>query len=262
MVDELNANGIAVIDATQLLAPDPDDVQQRLTRSVREFSESDRVKTAIDKFRSGISHGVGKEYIVKYYPPGQVRERGDAIFRLGLRPEILDTVNAYLGLWSSYRGVDVLHNIALEDARPRMQSQLWHRDYEDERLVKVFWYFTDVDEGSGPFEYIPESQRGRRHEHVCPFPKGGVVQGDCYPRTEMVNTHVAAEDRMTCCVPAGTIVFCNTCGLHRGGYATVRPRVAGNWMFVTPASLAQRSFQFEQGAWLDELSPAARFALR
>ena len=63
--------------------------------------------------------------------------------------------------------------------RPARDSQLWHRDpANDEHLLKVFVYLTDVDEGAGPFMYAagthpegdvkqqpqshPESQRFER----------------------------------------------------------------------------------------------------
>ena len=42
----------------------------------------------------------------------------------------------------------------------RVSSQRWHRDYNDERLVKVFIYLTDVDEDTGPLEYVPGSTLG------------------------------------------------------------------------------------------------------
>jgi hypothetical protein len=34
-------------------------------------------------------------------------------------------------------------------------SQLWHRDYDDTRVVKLFVYLTDVGEEDGPFTFLP-----------------------------------------------------------------------------------------------------------
>lgn len=39
---------------------------------------------------------------------------------------------------------------------PLSTSQLWHRDHDDTRTIKVFAYLTDVDElGDGPFTFLP-----------------------------------------------------------------------------------------------------------
>ena len=38
--------------------------------------------------------------------------------------------------------------------------------------------------------------------------------------------------------PKGTIIFCNTSGFHRGGFATESPRVLATVTYCSPASLA------------------------
>lgn len=46
--------------------------------------------------------------------------------------------------------------------KPLAYSQLWHRDHDDTRVVKLFVYFTDVTEdGDGPFTFFtaPETDR-------------------------------------------------------------------------------------------------------
>ena len=42
----------------------------------------------------------------------------------------------------------------------RMSSQRWHRDFNDRHLLKAFLYLVDVDEETGPFEYVPRSAPG------------------------------------------------------------------------------------------------------
>ena len=43
----------------------------------------------------------------------------------------------------------------------RIHSQRWHRDFDDSHLLKVFLYLVDVDEQTGPFEFVAGSARGR-----------------------------------------------------------------------------------------------------
>ena len=40
-------------------------------------------------------------------------------------------------------------------------SQLWHRDHDDTRVVKLFVYLTDVADEDGPFTFIPGPQSDR-----------------------------------------------------------------------------------------------------
>jgi hypothetical protein len=58
------------------------------------------------------------------------------------------------------------------------------------------------------------------------------------------------------------MVFCNTSGFHRGGFATECPRVLATVTYSSPASLAsltERSYRYTGS--LDELDEETRFAL-
>jgi hypothetical protein len=62
--------------------------------------------------------------------------------------------------------------------------------------------------------------------------------------------------------PAGTLVFCNTSGFHRGGFSTTAPRVLATATYSSPASLASLTVRsYEYTGELDELDPATRFAV-
>lgn len=50
----------------------------------------------------------------------------------------------------------VLLTLSLPSDAPLSQSQLWHKDYDDTRTIKVFVYLTDVaDQQDGPFTFVP-----------------------------------------------------------------------------------------------------------
>jgi hypothetical protein len=68
---------------------------------------------------------------------------------------------------------------------------------------------------------------------------------------------------VTFTAPKGTIIFCNTSGFHRGGFATGKPRALATFTWDSPASLkalSERNFTFAatNGA---VLNAAQRFAL-
>jgi hypothetical protein len=73
---------------------------------------------------------------------------------------------------------------------------------------------------------------------------------------------VPSEAVQTFTGPAGTLLFCNTAGFHRGGFSTTKPRVLATATYSSPASLAAltvRSYTYAGG--LDELDPPSRYAL-
>jgi hypothetical protein len=108
-----------------------------------------------------------------------------------------------------------------------ISSQRWHRDPGVGRICKAFLYLTDVDEKSGPFTYFAGSQPGGQLQRLLPhrffgkgsyYPPDGAVEG-------LLKKH-GAQDRVRVNTgPAGMVIFCNTMGLHKGGYATERRRI-------------------------------------
>src|SRR5437899_5275868 len=122
----------------------------------------------------------------------------------------------------------------------RQSSQRWHRDFNDRHLLKAFLYLVDVDDDSGPFEYVPRSAPGSELDHLWPWRP----LGDNYPPEEELAAKV--EDRaVSFTAPRGTLIFCNTSGFHRGGFAVTKPHVLATFTYSSPASrgsLTQRNF--------------------
>ena len=67
----------------------------------------------------------------------------------------------------------VRRRLVLDPARrsssERKASQRWHRDFNDRHLLKAFLYLVDVDEETGPFEYVAGSARGGPLRHHWPW---------------------------------------------------------------------------------------------
>ncbi len=115
------------------------------------------------------------------------------------------------------------YSVPQPEEATRKASQRWHRDFNDKHLLKAFLYLVDVDEGTGPFEYIPGSAPGGRYAHEWPWRP----LGESYPPDGAVEERIPAEAIKTFTGPKGTLLFCNTSGFHRGGFATAqaaRPR--------------------------------------
>lgn len=226
------------------------------------FAEA--TEDALDRERQGegdteLRRRAGKEFLVRAHSFEDV-ELGldDSWLAAGVSSRMLDVASAYLRLWPKLSYADLWYSLAQPAATDRVASQLWHRDFDDKHLLKAFLYLRDVDEGAGPFEYVPESQPGGRFESVSPWRPMGNGR---VPEDEVVRA-VPAEQIRTFVASRGTIIFCNTSGLHRGGFATERPRILATATYCSPASLAalsERNYRFS-GA-LDELDARARFAV-
>ncbi|WP_299195685.1 hypothetical protein [uncultured Erythrobacter sp.] len=80
-----------------------------------------------------------------------------AFTRFALQPALLGFLARSLGT------LPLLDYVLLTVSRPvsgeLSQSQLWHRDHDDVRTIKVFVYLTDVSsQADGPFTFLPGPQ--------------------------------------------------------------------------------------------------------
>ncbi len=202
---------------------------------------------------------MGKEFVIRRYSYGVTLGFDTIWLRLAADRRMLDIANTYHGLMSKLEYVDLWYTPPVPEDTPRRVSQHWHRDFNDRHLLKAFIYLVDVDEGTGPFEHIPGTQPGGAHSGTWPWRPLGTN----YPPTDEFERWAASLPRCTFTAPKGTLLFCNTAGFHRGGFATQSPRVLATFTYDSPAalkSLSERNFTFAGGNG-QPLDDVVRFAL-
>lgn len=157
----------------------------------------------------------GEAFII--VPPERVAAH-PAIYHLGLQDRLLDIAENYIGLPPAYDGVTI--NYTVPDGR-EISTRKWHRDWEDRRMLKVAIYLHDVDETSGPFQMI------RRHDTMQSDRAGFNYElADHAALTQLLGPNYS-EDIVSCCGPAGTVIFTDTARFfHRGKPTTERERTA------------------------------------
>jgi hypothetical protein len=190
---------------------------------------------------SELRRRAGKEFLVRKYSWGVQLGLDDPWLRVGTHPRLLDLANAYLQMWSKLEYVDVWYTPPA-GSDERRASQRWHRDFNDRHLLKAFLYLVDVDEAAGPFEYVPRSAPGGELDRLWPWRP----LGENYPPEEEFEERVNGRS-VTFTAPKGTIIFCNTSGFHRGGFATGKARVLATLTWDSPASLkalSERNYVF------------------
>jgi len=200
----------------------------------------------------------GKEFVVRLHSYGVELGLDDPWFRACASRRMLDIANAYLRMWSKLEYVDEWYSVPQPAQAERISSQRWHRDFNDKHLLKAFLHLADVDEGMGPFQYVAGSQPGGPYADAWSWRP----LGQNYPTEEELEQRIPSSAVQTFTGPKASLLFCNTCGFHRGGFSTTNPRVLATVTYSSPASLAsltERSYRFTGS--LDELDAPTRFAI-
>ncbi len=201
----------------------------------------------------------GKEFVVRAHSfEGATLDEDDPWFSFCASRRMLDVANAYLRLWSKLSYVDLWYTAQQPATDERVASQNWHVDFDDKHLLKAFVYLSDVSAEHGPFEYVPGSQPGGRHHSVRPW----IPMGYGRVPDEDVSKHVPAEEIATFTGSRGTLILCNTSGLHRGGFATAGPRILATATYCSPASLkALSNRNYSSPLASSATDPVVRYAL-
>jgi ectoine hydroxylase-related dioxygenase (phytanoyl-CoA dioxygenase family) len=250
VLDSLREDGYASLPFSDLV-PDAS-VWEELEADAQRFVAE--TEAGLEREQEGgeaeLRRRAGKEFLVRKYSWDVQLPHGDPWLRLGINPRLLDLANAYLRMWSKLEYVDVWYT-APAGTDERRASQRWHRDFNDRHLLKAFLYLVDVDEETGPFEYVPRSAPGGELEQLWPWRP----LGENYPPEDEFAERVNGRS-VTFTAPKGTIIFCNTSGFHRGGFAREKTRVLATLTWDSPASLKALSernfFADSDGAGLTE----------
>ena len=177
--------------------------------------------------------------------------------KMSLDERVLGIAGRYMGMAPKFRGYSLRMTLPVPAGAREYFSQRWHRDPEDMRMLKMFIYVTDVaDISEGPFIYVKGSQLRGRFDHLFPQRPPAAT----YPDKTGVEEVVPAEAIKICTAPAGTIIFADTAGLHKGGYATTKARLMYTGTYFSKASLARTRLDCSRDAG-KKLSSLARYAL-
>ena len=180
VLDELRGTGISLVSFDELFADDS--LWQELQDDMAAF---------IDRAEERLAAGKGggkKKFLIRRYERGKSKLPVEAAIlpsdgpwlRYAAGDSLLGVVNAYRGVMTKLVDFDQWYTVPVGDEGDRVDSQQWHRDPEDQHVVKVFLYFSEVDEEAGPFEYIPSSAEGGKYGDVFPWGK----ESPRYPPTE------------------------------------------------------------------------------
>ena len=199
---ELRRDGITLRNASDFF----DDSGNALLTQIRSIADArlqdDDTQAMLQESHSGDQR---KEYV--YNMMDGDFSVDDPFIQLAVHPSLLGIASSYLGMKCFLANVNLWVNF-LTPVPPK-ETQLWHRDPDDWLILKVFIYLSDVTETTGPFCFVPETHlRG-------PLQLKG-FRGKGRVTDEEMMAEVPAERWQVNTGPAGTIVFADTTGFHRG----------------------------------------------
>ncbi len=254
IVTAIDSSGIAVVPMSELFGPE---TFAELSRFVHARWLDPAVQAEAAAHRSQPRDRGDKYYNVDLWERPRFIRLSDPLIRWSLDERILRIVAGYLRMYPKFRAVSLWASLPVPPGAPEHASQLWHRDPEDKKTLKVFLYLSDVDAGAGPFTYVRASHHGGRWRRLFPqMPPVGF-----YPPHGAVDRIVPPEDITAVTGPAGTMIFCDTSGLHKGGYCRERTRFMYQAVFASPAGLEPLNYRYPPDFDPSGLTPMAGFAL-
>lgn len=261
IVRDLKKDGIALANILELFPPE---TWQELMRHANDLSRRPKFLKVITAKEAEppsaksdiIIHLLGGYGDTK--PNLRVR---DPFIQFATANTILRIVATYLAILPKFRMFSLHSTILMPPNAPTVFSQNWHRDPDDLKLVKVFLYLSDVTSNKdGPFMYIRGSQFGGR-QHA--FQQRPTVRP--YPTQGAIESVVPKKDIMICTGRAGTLIFCDTSGFHRGGHSVgSKRRIMFAGTFVTQAGfkIYKRNYKIISSKLdINSLSKIAHYAL-
>jgi Phytanoyl-CoA dioxygenase (PhyH) len=132
----------------------------------------------------------------------------------GEDPKIMRLVENYVGLPVKFQGVHLRRDFANETP---VTTELWHRDGEDRRIIKVFIYLTDVGIENGPFEYVPRRPSKLKRRQVDSQVQASLKQSRMGLNDQEMAALVPRSEWRACPCPAGTVVIADTRSVFHHG---------------------------------------------
>jgi hypothetical protein len=257
VVEQLRRDGVAIVPFAELFADDA-----RWEQAAADMGE---FVADTEALLPSMSHddrvaAFGKAFLVRRYRVKKGEDRptfglDNPWVSMGASAQFLGIVNAYRGEPMRLHDIDNWYTVPDAEAA-RSASQRWHRDGWENHIVKVFTYFNDVDEEAGPFEYILGSAAGGRYGSLWPW-----EDKEVYPPQDELEAAVDATDCRSLTGGPGSIVFCDTSGFHRGGFARTRPRILSYHTYLSDTGQQHHRRKFDVEVDVAELDEQSAYAL-
>lgn len=126
----------------------------------------------------------------------------DEILAIANDSRVLNIVSKYLGVKPTISNVNCWWSFG--DRESAKEAQFYHRDLDDYKFVKMFFYLTDVDNNSGPHIYVKKTHRINKLLQLRRF------------SDKEVESTFEKENILVLTEPKGSCFIEDTYGVHKG----------------------------------------------
>lgn len=232
IVDEINFYGISSCKIDQLLSEEELKIFERVKDFYKDYCSDSKIQSRIKDINEGIPNPDIKKWYEITIPEflGRKLIPGDSIMDLYTCETLIDLASKF------YNEDNVrLRNVQgwihpHTKANKEIHSQRWHRDQEDFKILKVFILVNDIDENTGPTEFIKQTQHlGKYHDitynmrwldyyhNPTIYKKIRNAYVKRFRRYKM-KYNPPLENFVKATGNSGTIYFINANGMHKGGF--------------------------------------------
>lgn len=243
VANDITEKGLVHGPAISFLGDNAKEKLAKASEYIHNICESEEVKNILNNKEN---KSQDKDYMVRIVPFEFEHQPDSPLLKLALDKKLLETISTYLGMWPKLQGIGAWLNFPTE--KEAAFSQLWHRDPEDLKTVKVFIYLDAVNNKNGPFTYImnthpfgsacdqvPQHNHHRRitdEEMVSVFPKNSWIE---------------------CTGPSNTMVIADTVGFHRGGNVKSGKRILITFTYTSGSPQKKREWKVTgKPDWISE----------
>lgn len=272
VASEMRMHGFAVAHFSEFF-------EQSMFDALREFFDARHadLQAARDKSKKPLK---GKEVYLDTVHKAHTFAANDPVSDFLAAPVFAAISAAYMNMTPRFVGSSFWHTRQMPSSS-RGYSQLWHRDYNDRRLLKAFLYLSDVGPKNGYFEYLTGSAAtlplGRMFDRIGPdglraYPEREPVDAFMQQFPVVQVADVPPDQRsganapwatkpcvVRCCGGAGSLIFADTFGIHRGGFVEEGHRDMVMLTYSTNFNVHKPHFQVTP-SFADSLSPFMKMA--
>lgn len=221
-VKEINKNGICYLELDKIL----NNLEIKLLFEEINKLKNKKVKTYEKEY---LKNFIGGDFIKRK----KINFNLDSnLFQLSINPTLLNIVNKYFNYYTNLVDIQLAETKPIDKSEKRVFSQRWHRDPGINGVIKIFVYFSDVDNESGPFEYLKQT-------HIKTSNKDNKLSrkrffgGSFYPSEKQINYFIKNNNKSKKILDGkkGTIIIADTSGFHRGGFAKKGGRLMSTFVY-------------------------------
>lgn len=200
-----------------------------------------------------------KEFVMELLDSRRpVIQPGGLLAQTALNEQLRGVADGYYGLRTRVSDINFWRN--LPTPLPPRSSQLWHRDLpEDFFILKLFVYLEDCEDTNGPFTYLVGTHGKGDRRFQLPAQDDGQTKRS---NDDALREAGVMERMRRCTGKAGSIVFADTVGYHKGGWVQEKGRLLFHVLYSSKAAHPNRMLGVPSGVRVGEWSRDLAFDRR